>query len=76
MHARPREARRATSVVGARTNHIIPVQSLFLMNSGFVMDQSNHLAQRLMNLPADQRTDHLWALIFSRGPTAAEQTPE
>ena len=62
-----------SSVVGARTNHIIPVQSLFLMNSGFVMDQAQQLANRVSSTPPTQRIQRLWQLVFSRPPTAAEQ---
>ena len=62
-------------VVGARTPAIVPTQSLFLMNSDFVMEQSRHLAARILATPAltsEERIVRLWRLVFTRMPEQAE----
>jgi len=58
-----------------RQNSTVAPQSLMLMNSQFMLDQSAHFAQRLQKEAGDDRVRQLtraWHLAFSRNPTASE----
>ncbi len=63
-------------VVGQRKNTAVPMQALFLMNSPFVADQVDHLANRV--LKSDQlktnaeRIERLYFLTLGRPPSAKE----
>jgi hypothetical protein len=60
-----------------RSSSIVAPQSLMLMNSDFVLDQSLRFAQRLSKDVGDDRARQVtsaWELAFNRAPTAAELT--
>jgi mono/diheme cytochrome c family protein len=62
-------------VVGARTTTNVPLQTLFLLNSGFVQTESRRLAQVLLADERQTNADRIRALslqLFSRPATAAE----
>ncbi|MDZ4287935.1 MAG: DUF1549 and DUF1553 domain-containing protein [Prosthecobacter sp.] len=62
-------------VVGARTASIVPAQSLFLMNSDFVLEQSRFLARRLLgekSAAPEDRIVRLWRKLLTRPPEPAE----
>lgn len=63
----------ASLVTGARESTSSPLQALFLMNNPFVSRQAAALARRVEKLPADQRIDALYQLIYSRPPTTREK---
>ena len=51
----------------------VPLQRLFLMNSDFMQQQAERLADRVITLPTDTaRIEKAYRLIFGRVPTAAE----
>jgi hypothetical protein len=51
----------------------VPLQRLFLMNSDFMQQQAEKLADRVITLPNDtERIQKAYRLIFGRAPTAAE----
>ena len=51
----------------------VPLQRLFLMNSDFMQQQAERLAERVVALPTDaERIEKAYRLIFGRKPTAAE----
>jgi hypothetical protein len=52
----------------------VPQQALFLLNSGFVIEQVRSLAGRHESAAAEpeDRVRHLYALLFNRAPTARE----
>jgi hypothetical protein len=51
----------------------VPLQRLFLMNSDFMQQQAERLADRVIELPTDTaRIQKAYRLIFGRLPTAAE----
>ena len=53
----------------------VPLQRLFLMNSDFMQQQAERLAERVIALPDDTaRIQRTYRLIFGRMPTAAELT--
>ena len=60
----------------ARSVTNVPTQSLFLMNSPFVLQQSEAAAARVCHAVSDprQRVDSLWLNCLSRLPTEAERT--
>jgi len=63
-------------VTAVRNDTTVASQSLFLLNSPFVREQSRHFAERLLADPSwtdDQRIDHAHALAFGRQPTLDEQ---
>ncbi|GIW81641.1 MAG: hypothetical protein KatS3mg105_3448 [Gemmatales bacterium] len=63
-------------VFGQRDVTTVPTQALYMMNSPFVIEQSKHFAQRLLNkegLQDDERVDLAYRLAFSRPASAAEK---
>jgi cytochrome c553 len=59
-------------VVGHRDTTTVPAQSLYLMNSPFIVDQSRALAQRLLgesNMDDNTRVDLAYRLSLVRDPT-------
>ena len=63
-------------VVGDRSVTTVPAQSLFLMNSRFVVEQAQGLAERVLasdGLSDSQRMDIAYRIALNRGPTAEEQ---
>src|SRR5262249_52135357 len=63
-------------VVAQRSATTVPAQALYLMNSPLIVEQSRHMAQRLLALPdLDDlaRVDRAYRLAFSRPATAAER---
>ncbi len=63
--------------VAQRDESIVPAQSLFLLNSPWIIEQSRFAAQRLLNetsLDDAGRVDRLYQLAFARSPTADERT--
>ncbi len=62
-------------VAGARRSTIVPSQSLFLMNSDFMMKNASGLAQRVLALPAHSLDDRIalaWRMVFTRAPAPGE----
>ena len=60
-----------------RSSSTVAPQSLMLMNSDFVLDQSLRLAQRLSRDAGDDRARQVtraWQLAFNRAPTGPELT--
>jgi hypothetical protein len=54
----------------------VATEALFLMNSQFVLDHSQRIADELLKMesaPIDRRIDHAYRLIVSRPPTAAQR---
>ena len=63
-------------LVGARDRTNVPAQSLYLMNSAFVVEQSRQFASRLLagRDPSEQaRIERLFDRILGRPPTPEEQ---
>ncbi|MFM8250635.1 MAG: PSD1 and planctomycete cytochrome C domain-containing protein [Planctomycetota bacterium] len=63
-------------LVGARDRTNVPAQSLYLMNSAFVVEQSRQMASRLLagRDPGDvARLERLFLRVLGRSPTADEQ---
>lgn len=62
--------------VARREESIVPAQALFLMNSPWVMEQAAHAARRVLDETRfggdEARVRHLYALAYSRKPSAAE----
>lgn len=62
--------------VAQRNESLVPAQSLFLMNSPWVIQQAQHTAVRVLadsNLTTDEaRLRRLYALAYSRAPEASE----
>ncbi len=51
----------------------VPLQRLFLMNSDFIQQHAERLAERVADLPDDAaRIDKVYRLLFGRAPTADE----
>ena len=59
---------------GLRDSTNVPAQSLYLMNSPFVLEQSELLARRVIDAAPDDgiRLKNLWQLTLSRSPTGTE----
>ncbi len=51
----------------------VPLQRLFLLNSGMVMDSAKQLVKRLEKIPETQRISEAYRLLFGRAPEAEEQ---
>lgn len=71
------DAPEPTQSVGERISTTVPTQALTLMNSPFVRQQAEKLAQRLrssndMTLTAS--VDRAYEIVFSRKPTESERT--
>ena len=63
-------------VVGTRDATTSPGQALYLLNSPFVLEQSGHLAKRLLEdekLDDAGRVDAAFRAVLARKPTAAER---
>ena len=62
------------SVVGQRSVSTSPAQSLFFVNSPFVVQQSRFLAESLLRTEADtgERIRHLYKRILTRSPSPFE----
>ncbi len=61
--------------VAQREESIVPAQSLFLMNSSWIVEQSCHAAQRLLNetsLDDSGRVTRIYQCAFSRTPISEE----
>jgi hypothetical protein len=79
-HAPPRELSAfdlpdPQKVVGKRNETTLPTQSLFLLNSPFVLEQASTLAQDLMSdgdLKDAQRVSKLYRRTLQRGPSEVE----
>jgi hypothetical protein len=58
-----------------RSNTTVPMQQLFLLNSGFIVKQAQVLAQRVSAEAAneEQRIDRTYQSLFQRAPTDAER---
>jgi Protein of unknown function (DUF1553) len=58
-----------------RPRTTVPQQSLYLMNSPFVHEQSAALAQRtaVENISPEQRIEQLYRFVFARAPSPAER---
>jgi hypothetical protein len=63
-------------VIGQRDVTTVPAQSLYLMNSPFVIGESKLLAQRVLEREGadEQRIARAFELSLSRAPTAEEQS--
>lgn len=55
-------------VVGARKLTIVPTQALYMMNSSFVLEESKHVARRIIDLPEEQRVTAAYEFMFARLP--------
>lgn len=65
----------ASLVVGARAVTNVPAQALFLLNNEFVIEQSRHAAQRVLETPDQDQTARIvraWQITFNRKPTNSE----
>jgi hypothetical protein len=61
-------------VTGERSTTTIPAQSLYLMNNGFVIRQSEATAERVLAAPGtdDEKIHFAYKLCFARKPTEKE----
>ena len=73
------DAANPDSSVEARSVSTVAPQALFLLNSGFTLDQAGHLAERLVrDVPDDvpdtesARIEHVYRLLFGRFPSDEE----
>ena len=65
----------ASLVVGSRSTTNVPAQALFLLNSDFVIEQSQAAAKRILQKQNLDRTDRIelaWQWTFGRKPTSSE----
>ena len=65
------------SSVAQRDESTVPAQSLFLMNSPWIVEQSRHAAQRLLaetSLDEAGRVTRIFQRAFARSPTPEELT--
>jgi hypothetical protein len=63
------------AVAGKRDNTILPTQSLFLLNSPLVVEQSQKLAQRILSAEKwsdQQRVEEIYRRCLQRKPTPQE----
>jgi hypothetical protein len=60
------------SETGARTVTALPAQALNLVNSDFIRQQSQELAERVAKLDADQRIPTLYRTVYGRMPAEHE----
>lgn len=67
-------------VAGKRTNSLRPAQSLYMLNSPFVMEQSQRAAAQFVNSAAYHREDtgrsirNAWRICLGRDPSPEEMT--
>lgn len=59
---------------GLRDATNVPAQSLYFMNSPFILEQTEHLAKRVLadNSEDAQRLEQLWRLTINRSPSGTE----
>jgi hypothetical protein len=64
-----------SGVTGQRSETTVPSQSLYLLNSPFVMGLANSAARRLMaeSMESNQRVETAYQRWFGRMPSAAEK---
>jgi hypothetical protein len=64
----------ATTVVGRRDDATLATQALYLLNNRFIIEQSQHFAQRLLGLPGEDETRlrHAYLSAHARPPTVGE----
>jgi cytochrome c553 len=62
----------ASLVTGSRDTTLTPLQSLFLMNNGFVQDHAIALADQLEDLPQSQQVTKLYEVALARTPNQQE----
>ncbi len=64
----------ASQLTPRRSASITAQQSLALFNSGFIIQQSGHMARRLKQIEgeATSQIDLLYRLLFSRSPSEEE----
>jgi len=61
------------SLTGKRDETTVPAQSLYLMNGEWIIEQADHLAKRLEELPHDEaRVKRLFQLAYARPPSVQE----
>ena len=64
-------------IVGRRNITTVPTQALFMMNDDFVLDQSDHLAGRILKDPSLSSSDRInmaYQIALSRPATAEEMS--
>ena len=69
------DAADANAVTSERTDTTVPSQSLFMMNSSFVREQSRHVARRLMEgaIPNDEaRVNYVTVCCLGRPSSRSE----
>ncbi len=60
----------------SRVQTTVPLQALFLMNNGFVVEQTRNIASRpelISGSKDEEKVAYIYQLFFQRPPTAAEQ---
>jgi len=57
---------------GSRNSTVIAPQALMMMNAPVVLEASKRLADRLAKLPAEERVEQAYALLFGRPPLQEE----
>ncbi|MDZ4850322.1 MAG: PSD1 and planctomycete cytochrome C domain-containing protein [Pirellulaceae bacterium] len=64
----------ASAVQGERASTVLPSQALYLLNSPFVLEQCDRLAERLLELRVSdsERIQKLFVICFGRPPTSSE----
>lgn len=64
----------ATTVTGQRDEATLATQALYLLNNRFIIEQSQHFAQRLLGLPGEDETrlQHAYLSAHARPPTVGE----
>ena len=70
------DAPEPTQSIGERVSTTVPTQALAMMNSPFVRQQAEKLAQRIRPAAAtsvSESVDRAYRLVFSRLPTDAER---
>ena len=64
----------ASQVISKRSRSTTPLQALNLMNSVFVLQQSERFAERLQDLPVDAALEQAFTLCFGRPPSREESS--
>jgi hypothetical protein len=70
------DAPEPTQSIGERISTTVPTQALAMMNSPFVRQQAERLAQRIRpapEVPLPAAIDNAYQIVFSRIPAAAER---
>ena len=62
------------ATIAERPKSVVPQQFLFMMNSQFMVDRAQALAERLMTVSSDTETQirHAYGLLFGRKPLTDE----